>query len=170
MTDPFDRLVELRPPVPDESGWASSPAGREALARVQATATRRPWWTRRRFVVPTVVVGLGAALGAGVVAFAPADRKPVADTLVVCASTPDRRADLTGIAATSGADHAVIVAQCNAAFVASGDPVPVDFAECVFGASRGQIGGAEVAVPSTVVVTPANAAALCQAAGFEPAG
>ena len=168
MTDTFDDLVALRPDVPDETGWANSPAGRDVLARVHAAPPRRSWWRRRRFVVPTVVIGFGAAVAAGV-AFAPADREPVAHIAVVCEGrTSDGSQSLTAIAATSQSGHAVIVAQCNAELAAEGKPAPVDWALCVVSVHRGQIGGAEIAVPVTVRVDAANAATVCQEAGHEP--
>lgn len=169
MSDAFDRLVALRPPVADEADWAASPAGRAALARVHAAAPKPPWWRRRWVVVPTIVIGLAGAAGAGV-AFAPADRTPVATAMVCLGTTSTGDQNLIGIDALPGDAHTLIVAQCNEAFTAIGQPAAVDFAECVIPPERNQVGGAEIAVPNNAVVTPANAAAVCQAAGFDPAG
>lgn len=169
MSDAYDRLVALRPPVMDEADWATSVAGRAALARVHAAAPKAPWWRRRWVVVPTLVIGLAGAAGAGA-AFAPADRTPEAEAVVCLGTTPGGDQSLMGIEAVPGDAHALIVAQCNEALVASGNPAAVDFAECVIPPDRNQVGGAEIAVPSNVTVTRANAAAICQAAGFDPAG
>jgi hypothetical protein len=170
VTDPFERLRELRPPVPDEDGWAASAVGRAALARVLAAPApaRRRWWRRKSVVVPSVLLGLGGAVAAGA-AFAPAGREPDRSAGVVCVgTTSDGAQSFSSTSLAAGADHAAIVAACNAVVRTSGNRVPVDWAECVYPAGRDQAGGAEVAVPSDVVVTMRNHATQCQRVGFEP--
>lgn len=170
MTDPYDRLVALRPPVPDEDGWADSVEGRAALARVLATATppKVRWWRRKAVIVPVAVLGLGGAVAAGA-AFAPAGRDAASDTTISCiGTTSDGYRSFAGTTLAPHAAHDLIVAQCNAVADAAGDPAPVDWAECVVPPDRDQSGGAEVAIPSDVVVTDRNHAAVCQQARLEP--
>lgn len=168
MSDGFDRLVALRPEVPDETGWADSPAGREVLARVHAAgAGRRRWWTRRRFVVPTVLIGIGAAVGGGV-AFAPASRTPVVQDVGCLDRTSDGFESYSFSGLQRRTPHAEIVARCNAERKGAGHAPATDFALCVVPPGRNQVGGSILAIPSDVVVTSANAAAVCQAARYEP--